>query len=175
MFPEFHRCIGSIARSAAATRDSCLSVAGQVSRTSVRGLIVLMAGGALLAGCTKAISDESLTRTAAVDVADRLSRKTGSTILVDARPKAQYDAGHLPSAVNVRLEDVAAGRIAGLEQYPTIIVYGQNPGSASAVGLAKRLLSMGYDGVRFFEGGVDEWRAAGRPLVRTDPAPTESR
>lgn len=135
-------------------------------------VLLLVCAIALSGGCAASINDSSLEPIVGADIVSQMaSKRASSTILLDARRRGQYDAGHIPSAANLRLEDVAAGRTRGLRSYSTIIVYGQHPGSASAIGLAKRLLSMGYEGVRLYEGGVDEWTAQGRVLKRSTPAP----
>lgn len=124
------------------------------------------------AGCKTAQSDETLVRIDAPEVATRIAGKSSAgTILVDSRPREQFLDGHIPGAVNLRLEDVAAGRTSGLERFSTIIVYGENPGSTTAPALAKRLTSLGYSGVRLFEGGVDAWRRAGQPLNHSSDTP----
>lgn len=145
-----------------------------------RAIILAFASGLsillVLAACSTPPSDETLVRMDAAAVADRLAGKSAAdTILLDSRSQADYEAGHLPTAVNRRLEDVAAGRTTGLRRYSTIIVYGQNPASATAPALAKRLVSLGFSGVRLYEGGVDAWRSAGLPLERTDPEPLRVR
>lgn len=135
-------------------------------------LLVLFFVALLAGGCSPATSDETIVRIDATTVTDRLSgKRAADTILLDSRSQADFDAGHLPTAVNMRIEDLSSGRTTGLQRYSTIIVYGQNPGSATAMALAKRLVSLGYSGVRLYEGGVDAWRSAGLPLERTDPDP----
>lgn len=142
-----------------------------MSRMKAALLLLLFLLGTVSA-CSPATSDETIVRIDAETVTDRLSGKSAAnTILLDSRSLEEFDAGHLPTAVNLRLEDLASGRTTGLSRYSTIIVYGQNPGSATATALAKRLISLGYGGVRLFEGGVDAWRSAGLPLERTDPSP----
>jgi len=136
-----------------------------------RGCVLLLfIATSLIGGCKTDLNDSAIKPIVAADIASQLAgKRTSSTILLDARRRDQYDAGHIPSAANLRLEDVAAGRTRGLAGYSTIIVYGQHPGSASAIGLAKRLMAMGYEGVQLYRGGVDEWTAQGRRLVKSKP------
>ncbi|RMH23965.1 MAG: hypothetical protein D6693_10490 [Planctomycetota bacterium] len=127
-------------------------------------LLILAAGG-----CAASSSDETLTRIDDSQVMGRLTGgSAGRTLVIDARPADAYRAGHIPSAVNLRLEDVARGRTSGLENYPVIIVYGDNPASSVAVAMVKRLRSLGHRDVRLFEGGFDGWRRAGRPVARDE-------
>ena len=90
-------------------------------------------------------------------------------MIVDSRNATQFAAGHIPGAVNVRLPDLRKERWeAELRRKNTIIVYGQNPGSASAIAMAKLLMEMGMKDVRLYERGFDEWRDAGLTIARSD-------
>ncbi len=123
----------------------------------------------LCTGCSQTTSDRTLTRIDAPSVADRLRGSNAErTLIMDTRPAEAYRAGHIPSAINLRLEDLAAGRSAGIDRYPFVIVYGENPASATATAMTKRLQSLGYSGVRLFEGGMDAWRRAGLPIARDE-------
>ncbi len=129
------------------------------------GVFLLFVGS----GCSQTTSDRTLSRIEAPAVADRLRGSNAErTLIIDTRPAAAYQAGHIPSAVNLRLEDIAAGRAAGIDRYPVIIVYGENPASATATAMTKRLQSLGYTGARLFEGGMDAWRRGGLPVARDE-------
>lgn len=86
--------------------------------------------------------------------------------LIDARSTARYQSGHIPGARNVHLPDLPrrGRKDPELASYKHIIVYGENPATPSALGMTKRLMSFGYDGVRMFGGGMSEWRQAGYPV-----------
>ncbi len=123
---------------------------------------ILIAGGC---GAPKT-SDKDLTiidlgeLTAMMDSA---GRHPDRLVLVDPRPVEDYAAGHIPGAVSLRLPDVGEDvrRPPVLDGRKTIVVYGQDPGSAVAKGMAKKLISLKYKGVRLFAGGLRAWRAAG--------------
>lgn len=105
----------------------------------------------------------------AVDDVTRLlqSERERNALLIDARPIAQHERGTLPGAVSVRLADLTeSGRLPALERYRTLVVFGQDGGAASAMAVAKRLITQGYSDVRLFQGGVDAWTARGFPLDR---------
>ncbi len=139
----------------------------------IRSLALLMSLSLVfLASCKDSTSDETIFRIDMESVSERLTGKAAqNTILLDSRSQAEYEAGHLPTAINLRIEDVAAGRTTGLSRFPIKIVYGQHPASSTAMALSKLLVSKGFGGVRLFEGGVDAWRSAGLPLESTDPEP----
>jgi len=90
----------------------------------------------------------------------------GQIILVDTLPEAAFARGHLPGAVNIRSDDILD---AAPERLPDkdaeIVVYCASPCFQRAGKAAARLERLGYSRVRHFEGGKEDWRAAGLPLV----------
>jgi rhodanese-related sulfurtransferase len=87
-------------------------------------------------------------------------------LLIDPRSELSFQRGHLPGAWNLLLSQVdpELGRDPRIEAYDSIVVYGDNPGSASAKAMVKRLLRMRYKGVRWFPGGLEAWRSGGLPV-----------
>jgi len=120
------------------------------------------------AGCSSSRIDDSVVRQIDDQGAVKaFNAKRKNAIFVDARPDAAYAQGHVPGAVNIRLEHLRDARIVNrLREAPAIIVYGQNPGTASAMALAKRLLAMGMANVELFDAGMDAWRHMGGRIVR---------
>jgi rhodanese-related sulfurtransferase len=117
-------------------------------------------------GCESATTDKSIVPIT-VGEARRLvelgRREPGLVVLVDPRSQDDFRARHIAGARNIRLPDVPlkASPSRPLNAYATIIVYGEHPGSASARAMTKRLLGIGYEGVRFMFGGLEEWMAVG--------------
>jgi 3-mercaptopyruvate sulfurtransferase SseA len=125
-------------------------------------LILVLAALATLGGCDRKIKDTDIKLVSVSDVklmVDRAQRNPAEVLLVDPRPAKYYGAGHLPGARNIQLPqiDPKDDPDPGISRYAAIVVYGDNPGSAVARAMTKRLLAVGYDGVRFFAGGVEEW------------------
>ena len=116
------------------------------------GLLVLVFGVTVL-GCSSSITDRSVDRVSSKQVVDWSDRS--GTMLIDTRPASQFEAGRIPGAVNRRLASLPRDRkdreIAAAKR---VIVYGQNPGSASALAFAKRLLEEEYGGVFYYEGAA---------------------
>ncbi len=106
------------------------------------------------------------------------ARGTDSEVLfIDARRSVIYDEGHIRGAVNLRPNDVdlRAGADPRLESREALVVYGQDPGSAVARAMSKRLIEAGYNTmlrrrVKFYAGGFNEWQATGLPVDRNEPA-----
>jgi len=86
--------------------------------------------------------------------------------LVDARAPQDFATGHIPGAVNLLIVDFPEQRERDrrFDAFDRIIVYGKDPSSPSARGLTKRMMYLGYDDVKFFPGGLNEWVGTGRPL-----------
>ncbi|MBX3322716.1 MAG: rhodanese-like domain-containing protein [Phycisphaeraceae bacterium] len=87
-------------------------------------------------------------------------------IVLDARPLADYNAGHIPTARSLRPADfhAPAGVDPAIGQHSSIVVYGTNPGSGVAKGVTKELLKMRMKRARMFDGGIEAWTRAGYPL-----------
>lgn len=86
-------------------------------------------------------------------------------VLVDALSPISYAGAHLPGAVNISPQSVAAlagRRIPDLDT--EVVVYCANAGCDSSVEVGERLVELGYRNVRHYAGGKEEWREAGLPL-----------
>jgi rhodanese-related sulfurtransferase len=97
-------------------------------------------------------------------------------VLVDALPPISFAASRLPGAINIppaSVDERAPRRIPDRES--KIVVYCQSPTCDASVDVAHRLIELGYENVRHYPGGKDEWRAAGLPLeggrARTPSSP----
>ncbi|MCZ7637931.1 MAG: rhodanese-like domain-containing protein [Verrucomicrobia bacterium] len=92
--------------------------------------------------------------------------KQGQAVLVDARPAADYAAGHLAGALSLprhaSAQELAAfGQRVGTNQI--IVVYGERAGSLTALDLASRLTQeLGVPAVRFLPARL----SGTRPLAR---------
>jgi rhodanese-related sulfurtransferase len=86
----------------------------------------------------------------------------GSAVVLDVRPRAEYDGGHLPGAVNIPLEDLPA-RIAELPTDREVVAYCRGAYCVLATDAARLLHARGRHARRTRD-GVLEWRLAGVPL-----------
>lgn len=115
-------------------------------------------------GCTPTVSDKDIRTITLSGVRTYYvlqQRRPDDTIivLIDPRTSSDYQAAHIPGARNMKLPEFKRGeaRNPELEAFDRIVVYGQHPGDYFAPGVVKRLLELGYDGVWFYAGGLDEW------------------
>lgn len=95
-----------------------------------------------------------------------------AVIVMDPRPAKAFAASHITGARNLPLPyiDPKGDRDPVIERYDNIVVYGDDPGSATARGMVKRLLAVGYKHIRFFAGGLKEWKTRGYPTEDAPPS-----
>jgi rhodanese-related sulfurtransferase len=105
---------------------------------------------------------------------DRVARgDSKAALFVDPRPAKAYAASHIPGSRNLTLPQVKVKSKPDphLNDYEMLIVYGDDPASATARGMTKRLLEVGYANVRFFAGGLEDWNNRNYPLDKAPPTP----
>jgi len=89
-------------------------------------------------------------------------------VLLDLRPRDEYEAGHIPGAVSIPVENLEE-RLALLTPGTEIVAYCRGPYCVLAPRGIALLRSHGYR-ARRLEDGVAEWRLAGLPVaVGIDP------
>ncbi len=137
------------------------------------GLLAFVLG---ISGGCRSVSDRSIRPIGGPEV-EKLVESSArpdsrEVLLVDPRPKAEYDRGHIPGARHMLISDVPErGRLdPSITRYKKIVVYGVDPGSPAARGMTKRLLSAGYENVEFYEGGLRDWVNRGGELMTSTPA-----
>lgn len=143
-------------------------------------MLVLLASAAALVGlggCDPNTRDTDIKLIRVGEVKALMDRQNkgekDQMILIDPRPTKTYQAAHIPGAKNLLLPQVDAkgSRDPRLEDHGLLVVYGDDPGSAVARGMTKRLLAVGYKGVRFFAGGLAEWHDRGYAIDGATPPP----
>ena len=86
-------------------------------------------------------------------------------LVVDLRPAADFEKGHIAGAKNVQMSqfDPENKQLAPAKALPVVLVckVGQ-----TADGAAKRLRKAGFSNVSVLEGGVQAWQGADLPLVK---------
>lgn len=86
-------------------------------------------------------------------------------VLVDVLSREQFDAVHLPGAINVPLPLLRelAPVLFGWED--TVVVYCANFACHASGTAARILLAMGFAHVLEYAGGIDDWARGDLPLV----------
>ncbi|RCV90080.1 ArsR/SmtB family transcription factor [Billgrantia montanilacus] len=88
---------------------------------------------------------------------------SGEVALLDVRPEEEYEAGHLPEAINIPLEQLG-DMLGKLPRDREIVAYCRGPYCVLSHEAVQRLRQLGYR-VRRFEEGYPEWKAAGLPIA----------
>lgn len=131
------------------------------ARLGIGGILLLLF---IAAGCATELNDDLVPRVDAPVVSNRIDAEADA-VIVDVRPAEAFERGHIPGARNLRLSDTTRQDLVASLRGERVIVYGQNPGSASAMAMTKRLISQGLN-ASLFEDGFDAWRAGGLPVER---------
>ena len=90
------------------------------------------------------------------------------TVLIEALPADEYEAEHLPDAVNLpgNLDPDTAARLEP-DTTALVITYCSGGLCRRSAAAARAFESLGYTNVRVYEGGKADWLQAGLPLAGT--------
>lgn len=86
----------------------------------------------------------------------------GGVVVLDVRPREEYDAGHIPGAISVPLGELE-GRLDALPRDAEIVAYCRGPYCVLAPQALTLLRRKGYR-ARRLQDGLPEWRRAGLPV-----------
>jgi rhodanese-related sulfurtransferase len=92
-----------------------------------------------------------------------LTRRLDEVVVVDVRPQAEYEAGHIPGARSIPIAELRR-RLRTLPQDVEVVAYCRGRYCAFADDAVRELRRRGYE-ARRLEDGLPEWRQAGLPLV----------
>ena len=88
-----------------------------------------------------------------------------NALVVDLRPQADFEKGHIPGSKNVQLSqfDPENKQLTAARALPVVLVCktGQTAGSA-----AGRLHKVGFERVYVLDGGIGAWQQADLPLIK---------
>ena len=110
-----------------------------------------------------------------LDAAELMRRaNAGEVLVLDVRPKAEFNAGHLPGAVNLPLSELAR-RLEELPKDVEVVAYCRGKYCLLAYAAVDYLMSRGHAASRLSM-GFSEWKLEARPLVvNAEPAADISR
>lgn len=88
--------------------------------------------------------------------------RTGDVTVIDVRPPEEFEAGHLPGAVNVPPDELER-RLADLPPGQRVVAYCRGPYCVFSLRAARWLMERGVD-AEILEGGLPDWRLQGLPV-----------
>lgn len=94
--------------------------------------------------------------------------RRGEVIVLDVRPKSEYEQAHLPHARSVPIAELEQ-RLATLPRNKQIIAYCRGPYCVLSVEALNVLRRRGFNALRLSD-GILEWQAAGLPLAHGLPS-----
>jgi rhodanese-related sulfurtransferase len=90
-----------------------------------------------------------------------------SAIVLDSRPRAEFDAGHIPGAQPLdgpaSTHVATAERLAGGDKSRRLVLYCNGPYCGASKRVAAQLVAAGFTGVQRYQLGMPIWRALGGP------------
>ena len=106
-----------------------------------------------------------------VGVDELLARsQAGEVVVVDVRPRLEFEAGHLPGAISIPLDELSH-RISELDPDTAVVAYCRGPYCVLAAHAVAQLRAAGLHAERLAAGPSD-WHVAGvRLAVGTTPDP----
>lgn len=144
-----------------------------------RFVAVCLAGvGVLgLAGCRTEVDESDIKFMTSGELRQMIevrdSGKPNHLFLIDPRSEREFGSGHIKGASHITLDRVVgekSPRNPPFDRYDTIVVYGNDPASAPARGMAKRIMSLGYKkNTWMYGGGMKEWSETYPAHVETTP------
>lgn len=107
-------------------------------------------------------SHDDLEPVAHADLLERV--RSGRATVIDVRPSREYNAGHIPEALSVPLDELEE-RLKDLPRDREIIAYCRGPYCLWSVEAVERLRTLGFE-ARRMEDGFPEWRLSGLPVAK---------
>lgn len=93
----------------------------------------------------------------------------GGALLIDTRSRAEFDAGHIPTAKVLdappEQQVAAALSLAGGDKTKPLVLYCNGPFCQASRRLAEKLADAGFTNVRRYQLGIPVWRALGGPTA----------
>jgi rhodanese-related sulfurtransferase len=103
------------------------------------------------------------------DVAAAMAASEHDFVLVDARSRESYDAGHLPGAISLPHATIDEAAVAALPE-GQLVAYCWGPACNGAVKACRRLAQLGRPAKEML-GGYEYWVRDGHPVEPSQAAP----
>lgn len=107
------------------------------------------------------------------DVHEEMSRGGSDLVVVDARSRTAWAAGHVPGAINLPHREMNPESVKHLDRNKTYIVYCDGIGCNASTKGSLNLSLLGFK-VKEMMGGIDWWKRDGYPVHTLADQPVES-
>jgi rhodanese-related sulfurtransferase len=107
--------------------------------------------------------------TAVADLMDVLGREPDRVFVVDIQDPEFFDAGHIPGARNIHLEDLVSA-CCELPKDRTIVIYCADVNCGLPLWAALELAQVGFC-AKYLHGGLAEWTRSRYPIETSPPPP----
>lgn len=99
---------------------------------------------------------------------EHLLKEHEDVLVVNVLPRQLYEEGHIPGTLNIPLQE--PGFVERVRENTTgpeqqIVTYCAGPACDASRRAAEVLREAGFHHVHAYEGGMEEWRAQGKPIV----------
>ncbi|MEM9372545.1 MAG: rhodanese-like domain-containing protein [Planctomycetota bacterium] len=128
----------------------------------------------VVSGCDniKTVDDDIKLINTTAKLQERLANSSRKVMLIDVRKESDFNAGHIPGAINIPVADLYRGDLR-LSEARDIVVYSQGwvyqrPDRLSWAA-ATKLLTLGYKNVYDYRGGLTLWEADGQTVTTVKP------
>ena len=130
-----------------------------------REISTVLEYGAPAPGEAAAMMEDKLRfHTDSLDLSVDLRAGLSDIVVIDARSRDAYAAGHIPGAVSFPHREMSAETTARLDRSKVYIVYCDGIGCNASTKGAYKLAGLGFR-VKELLGGIDWWRRDGHPVT----------
>jgi rhodanese-related sulfurtransferase/DNA-binding MarR family transcriptional regulator len=88
--------------------------------------------------------------------------RKGDTVLIDVRPRDEFESGHIPGAISLPVDEIEA-RVSELPRNARVVAYCRDAYCVLAPSAVRAIRKFGVAGERL-DIGYAEWLAKGRPI-----------
>jgi len=90
--------------------------------------------------------------------------RAGEVTVIDVRPTAEFEAGHIPGARSVPLTELRK-TLKSIPRDQEVVAYCHGPYCVLALEAVRLLRAKGYSATRL-DDGIAEWKAGGLPITQ---------
>lgn len=84
-----------------------------------------------------------------------------SFVIVNVLDAEDYDLEHICGSINIPVAKVSEEAPKVINKFEKVIVHCSGPSCKASAAAAEKLDKLGYSDVMRYEGGIEEWKAAG--------------